>query len=349
MAEKRELAGELYLLGELDFTTGERTHLVKIGVVKENDEKNRSTEKRIKEHQTGNPRQIVELEVLETPRVVRVETLMHQTYAPWRVGGEWFDLSGDRYNEVLRTARSVIADVTAGMATFEKAGELDKIASTGSELVATPESNDLVHQIAVATLAEGVMKAVEDRAIEALASAHDRGVNVGRYITFQMKKRSASFDTARFKKDHPDLYGAFESKSPSWSHSFIPVKPVKLGLDDSVVDPALLQLRDDIFNLADQVEAGATADEMHRKCLEILAYRARYDLDGTAAEDALKALCGTAPGIEGVCTWKRYESERSSFDAEAFKEQHPDLWQDYQKPETTKPANVLTRDLGYRL
>lgn len=349
MAEKRELSGELYLLGELDFTTGERTQLVKIGVVKENDQKNRSTENRIKEHQTGNPRQIVELEVLETPRVVRVETLMHQTYAPWRVGGEWFNLSDGRYDEALRVARGVIADVTSGMATFERAAELDKVASTGSDLPATPESNNLVRQIAVSTVAEGVLKAVEERAIEALSSAHGRGADVGRYITFQTKKRSATFDKSRFKKDHPDLFGAFESKSPSWSHSFIPTKPVKLGLDESVVDPALLQLRDDIFSLADQVDAGATPEEMHRKCLELLAHRARYDLDGAAAADALKVLCGTAPGIEGVCTWKRYDSERSSFDTEAFQEKHPDLWNEYQKPESTTPANVLTRDLGYRL
>ncbi|UCC25287.1 MAG: GIY-YIG nuclease family protein, partial [Gemmatimonadales bacterium] len=94
--------GIVYFLRERDFRTGAFTDYCKIGLVAGE----RTTEQRVKEHQTGNPRQIHEEVSVETPAVDDLETYMHGRFAPWRVSGEWFHLTADRLQEAIGEARS---------------------------------------------------------------------------------------------------------------------------------------------------------------------------------------------------------------------------------------------------
>ena len=68
---------------------------VKIGLVKGNDDGRSSFERR-KEHQTGNPREIiVEAEVKTHAQVSTLESLIHQRLAKYRIHGEWFNYGED--------------------------------------------------------------------------------------------------------------------------------------------------------------------------------------------------------------------------------------------------------------
>ena len=66
-------------------------------------------------------------------------------------------------------------------------------------------------------------------------------------------------------------------------------------------------------------------------------------------EGPLKAACGSAPGIDGVCTWNRVTTVKESFDQAAFAVAHPEWLAAYMKPATTSTSLVLARDNGYRL
>ena len=82
--------GFIYFMTERDFFGYPCGPYVKIGLVKGNDDGRSSFERR-KEHQTGNPREIiVEAEVKTKAQVSTLESLIHQNLAIHRHRGEWF-------------------------------------------------------------------------------------------------------------------------------------------------------------------------------------------------------------------------------------------------------------------
>ena len=344
MADK---LGEVYFLGEVELDSTMRTPFVKIGLVRSN-AKNRTTEDRLTEHQTGNPRHIVELAVLETPEADRVESLLHKVFASWRVSGEWFDLQNDRLDLVLAEGTRIVALVGVESDLLAQAKAIEMVPSSGDKLPADSNSRDVARRAIVARRGQTFIDAIEGRVVAALLAASHAGRDVTRYLAVQINEKAATFDTTKFKKEHPDLYDAFSTPNTAWSKTFVPAKMKALGLDDSVLDADLLDLCARIDVEAAAVETGASLDSLHKLYLELLQFDARYDLEFKAAEAQLKLLCGTAPGIEGLCTWNRHESHGMTFDKDAFKAQYPDVYAKYEKPARTKESHVLAKDRGYR-
>ena len=342
-----ENLGEVYFLGEVELDSTNRTPFVKIGLVRGN-AKDRTTEKRLTEHQTGNPRQIVELAVLKTAEADRVETLLHKVFASWRVSGEWFNLQNGRLDDVLAEGERIVSLVAAESDLKAQAKALEVVPSEGEKLPADSASIDVATTVIVARRGKGFISETEDRVVEALAAASDAGCDVTRYMAVQIKGKEASFDTAKFKKDHPDVYASFTTPKTTWSKTFVPVKMKDLGLDDTALDPALHDLSARIDVEATAVETGGSPDRLHELYLELLRFDARYDLEFQAAEAQLKVLCGAAPGIEGLCTWNRRENAGVNFDKDALKEQQPNLYVQYEKPATTVESRVLVKDRGHR-
>lgn len=347
MTEENEVAGEVYFLGEIELDTTSRTPFVKIGLVRKN-AKNRTTEDRLTEHQTGNPRQIVELAVLQTDEADRVETLLHKVFASWRVSGEWFNLQNDRLDEVLAEGKRIVRLVAAESDLIEQAKAWETVPSEGEKLPPDSTAQDLATTAIIAKRSRNFIGETEERVVAALVSASDTGRDITRYMAVQIKNKAASFDTAKFKKDHPDVHASFSTPTTNWSKTFTTAKMKDLGLDDTALDPSLRDLCARIDVEAASVETGGSPDSLHELYLELLRFDALYDLNFKAAEAQLKLLCGTAPGIEGLCTWNRRENPGVSFDKDALKEQQPDLYAQYETPATTQESRVLVKDRGYR-
>ena len=81
--------GELYFMFEKDWLTEKRINYIKIGIVRNT----RSASDRAGDHQTGNPRLVENLAVIQTQAINKLETTLHQRLAPYRITGEWFDLT----------------------------------------------------------------------------------------------------------------------------------------------------------------------------------------------------------------------------------------------------------------
>ena len=49
-------------------------------------------------------------------------------------------------------------------------------------------------------------------------------------------------------------------------------------------------------------------------------------------EAQIKAACGLAKGIEGICKWARSIETKMKFDRKSFEQKHPDLLKEYMLP-----------------
>ena len=95
--------GEVYFIGERDRSTGKLTENVKIGMV---GAKGDSGE-RLKQHQTGNPRDLVLHHVVETPAPFWVENGLHQRLNGLRVRAEWHKLDPKGLEDAIQCPSNI--------------------------------------------------------------------------------------------------------------------------------------------------------------------------------------------------------------------------------------------------
>ena len=88
--------------------------------------------------------------------------------------------------------------------------------------------------------------------------------------------------------------------------------------------------------------------KLHGLYLEALSLEAVENWAEDAASARLKVLCGTAPGIDGLCTWVRDGKEKVSLDKAAFKAAHPDVYAQYSSAAPGTEALVIAKDRGFR-
>ena len=93
--------GHVYILNEEDDRTGSSDYY-KIGMVS----KDRSVKDRIeKDHQTGNPRLVVDIHSFHSEAPFFVERHLHKHFAQFRVRREWFRLTKDELEQVKQEAK----------------------------------------------------------------------------------------------------------------------------------------------------------------------------------------------------------------------------------------------------
>lgn len=339
--------GELYFLGERELGGKGLTGFVKVGIVRAS--KTRSTADRIDEHQTGNARLIEELAVLTTPDVTFVEATIHDLFATWRVGGEWFDLRDERLGEVLDTSREIIATVSGAASQLDEAKRLSGCESDGTLLPASPLHWEIGRQVALARYARTVCKGLEADLGALLTAEAASGQDVTTFIDLQVVRKKPALDKASFQRDNPDTYESYCRATPTMSNTFTPSRREKFGIDASSLDTPFRELADEIKDMLSSFSPGSNPKAIHRKFLHLLRHNRRFELQDRVSTAELKVACGTHLGIEGVCTWKRTLGTKVTFDETAFASDHPDLYETYlQRPDDIiRP--VLNRTLGRNL
>lgn len=302
-------AGELYFLGELDHRTQQPTPFVKIGIVREHDR--RDTAKRLKEHQTGNPRQIFDVAIVATPFVEQVETTLHGLYAPRGVGGEWFELGGAELAASIDRAGRVADDMRSAEASVVAADRLVKLESSGEPVVPDSTMLDQHRRLLELKAIDKAIKAASGVVRSALGTAHRRGLAVERFVSVQLKQSPDAFDKVAFEQQHPDLYAQYLHAAER-----------------------LLQR----FTLA---------ADLHALYLQLLVEEASANLEIEVVTAMLKTACGEAPGINGVCSWKRELKTETKLDESALKADQPELYSRFLVTKPPSTATVVTRNRGY--
>lgn len=57
----------------------------------------------------------------------------------------------------------------------------------------------------------------------------------------------------------------------------------------------------------------------------------------------IKAACGSAKGIEGVCKWSRSIETKIKFDRKSFEQKHPDLFKEHLLPAAAPGLRVSVK------
>ena len=328
-------AGELYVIGEIDLRTNQKTNYYKVGIVRE--KKERTSAERLKDHQTGNPRKLFVHDFIKCQVVEEVETVFHKLMAPKGVRGEWLELEESELAQAIGLIKRLNEEVNDHYGFFEQA-ELLKKQESSEEVVSADEEILGWHRSYAAAdvrskAAGKVLKLISDALKEAVSS----GVELNQIVEIQLKEGRKSFDKESFRAQYADLFEKYVTFEETSKQRFTPTIPKEIKDSLNEIDPELFNTLEVIEGFIEDVKSSKrTYQELHGQYLRALSIEADADWIKTIAEARIKTACAAAGGIEGVCTWSRANETRQAFDEKLFREENPDLADQF----TTIGANV---------
>jgi hypothetical protein len=334
--------GELYFIGETDLLTKKETGYVKIGLVREVND--RTSQARTSEHQTGNPRQLHVATVVKAHAISEVENIIHKLYAPHRISGEWFHFTASELKAAISTAEALSKEIDSNILSFRQAekwkGELstEKILKPTSAVLKTYDEYQQA-QVRITRCSE-IIKQVKDLFREAIANKED----VSHMATWQKKATQITFDESRLQVEFPKLYEEFCEISESLSGRFAVTKA-----KDS--QPLLDRIDKELFTFGIKIEIMIEKaeknefkkEDLFKQYLRLLGFKARAELDQDIAEAIIKVVCKGAAGIEGVCKWQRVMKSWQAFDEEGFIAAHPKIAKKFIVKVQPAPAFILAQ------
>jgi hypothetical protein len=326
-------SGEIYFLRE----AGEQGYspFVKVGLVADG----RVSQDRLVEHQTGNPRklELPEGHVVRTDLVSRVESQLHSRFSTLRVGGEWFSFESDaQLQSVIDHAQELAKEAATLVPLILEAERLELLASNGETRPADEDLIKLGHDLASAK-AKAKLCAVEvDRISQKLKAAEELGETVpSRTRVFQPK-----FDQTALEADFPDLAKKYLVAKDAWTQRFLTKSKLPADYEpEGTFTSELMEIRKHI----DLVESPSDFALLSAPSLWLTKLKALVAWDLDILEVRLKVACGQFEAIEGVCSWKRESTMKTSFDLEAFIIDNSDLYLDYLADGYTKTYPVRNR------
>ena len=325
-----QVAGEIYFIGEKDLRTRAFTQYYKVGIVRENiDNADRDSTHRLREHQTGNPRELFIHGVVKTYLVELVETLLHKKFAPLGVRGEWMCLNPSELEQVMSAAEEFAKEAKDIAEDLQAVEVLVKTKSDGVILQSTPEllalNESYLQSGAKLKLCEEMQAQIKVILANAL-DAEEGGEDVSVFVEVQERKGRSVFDLEGFKAKYLDIYVRFTSSTTSikGTASFSGTHGFKTEIVE--FDTALAAFAERFNPLVEDVMKGKESKEkLHGFNLELLFYSAEAKWSKMKAESKIKVACGSHDGIEGILKWIRTESVKESFDKKALADAHPDL------------------------
>ncbi len=325
------VAGEIYFIAEEPSLTTP-TVRVKIGLVRES-RKNRDSQDRLLDHQTGNPRSLVLVEVIKTARVSHVENSLHQRYASRRGIGEWFELTKVELDSAIAECSDLAAQQSAHLHVIQQAEALKHATRSDVVVAASEEAIEWHRSLQVAKESESIFVKLKGQYKERVEMAHEAGINIDRYAAVtQSRQRLDSW----FLEHHKIAYEA--CKRPSKSERF-----KDKGTDvDPALEPDHRELADEFRAKIAESNPEAGFDEVHKLYLETRRPSSIWKEEKNLATAHLKVLCGLNRGIEEIGEWKTTVSRR--FSAEIAEDKYPNLVQAYATIAGFGASSIRLRD-----
>ena len=345
-------AGEIYFIGEKDLRSKEVTPYYKVGIVRENpDNADRDSTQRLLEHQTGNPRELYIESVDKTDLVELVETLLHKTFAPLGVRGEWMLLSTAELAQVQSEAEKLAREAAEITADLEKAERLAKEISDEEVIPATDELKALNELYLESNAKLKSCSEMQDVIKEILADAledEDEEEEVEAFVQVLERKGKANFDEDSFKSKYGSIYSKFviTKSTVKGTASFSGSRGFKREFKD--YDPGFATLVEKFEPLVEKIHAGKEKKEsLHGFSLELRRVNAEALWLKMKAESKIKVACGTHAGIDGLFKWSRTEKITESLDRKALKEAHPELVAEFTTVGEATKAVIVDPKKGY--
>ncbi|MEN9846406.1 MAG: hypothetical protein RIS36_1553 [Pseudomonadota bacterium] len=338
-------AGEIYFIGEKDLKTGLTTSYCKIGIVRDGAKGDRSSDERLLEHQTGNPRKLFLRDVVRAPAAEEIETRVHRIFAPLRVNGEWLDLADDQYREALEMTYQMSKEAEESLSVLQYAESLKEIASNGKTIEPPTEIiktwNELNQARAVSKLCALGLDTIK-KVISTFAGAQ----SVEGIVTVQERKGRLIFDQKLFEQEHPELFTKYQSDKVSWKQRFNLSKP-KETPDVESFSPGIEALMSELDAKCQEVHSKDHLPLIHAVHVQLLSRESKADWVISLTEARLKAALGENEGFEGICKWNRGESTTKAFDPKLLETEMPELYQKFVRQAEPSQVMVVQPMVGY--
>ena len=341
-------SGEIYFIGEFDLKSGQRTEYVKIGIVRHGAKEDRTSQDRLLEHQTGNPRRLEIIHTITTDAVEAIETNLHYRFARHRVYGEWMRLDSKLLEEAKSEAESLRDQLATHVETFRRAEDLKNHISTEGKLAPTIDSEYWFAKFQDSK----VMSKACDEAVEKynalLAKAAEEGEEVSEYVTVQERAGARKFDQKSFMEKHPDLYAKFVTQEKSIKGRFLMTSVKKWNRTLDEISPDLSAILTQFESELEKVEGNSITTTIHNLYLGVISMQAYADWEMQLSSANIKNLCSSNEGIEGICTWKRAEQIDEKLDRKALAEAHPDIVEEFMITSAPTKAVIVEPKAAYQ-
>jgi len=339
--------GELYFIGEVDPLTGQSTPYTKIGIVRDQ----RESDTRADEHQTGNPRELFVIETIKAPIIERIETALHHTYALKRVSGEWFHFLVNEQSQAIRTATTLRLEAIESSSTIDLATKLQKKVSNGTVL---EPDDDIRHAYGLIMLLRRIKSSsdqIEKTVKTTLSTATKSGVETSRFFTLQPKKDTESFDEQALRDAYPQLWAKYVTESRELVSRF---ELAKHSPDIATFTDERVDAIDELARSIEEIAAKARNNDdalasLHDGYLQMLTILGSVQWQIDLIEARIKAACGEAAEIRGVCKWARVEKPKEKFNKSGFKKENPEAYREFVTLKKSGPSSVIRRDRGFRI
>jgi hypothetical protein len=320
--------GEIYFIRERDFLSHETTNYVKVGLVREKDD--RDSEERLLEHQTGNPRELFIHHTVKTPAVSAIEGLLHGLFAQHRVSGEWFDFAPDTLERCIEEAEKFAKQAEANISTISEAARLKDVASDGSVIEPTPEIQDFFSEYSEATFCLEQCEIKEAAIKDLYIKAAEADEEVEHLVEKQERKARKALDKKALQSAHPDVFAKYITSTTSISGratfasvEFLEISMTLLGPD---TDDFMMELQNAIHKVEDGEES---VDYLQDYGLQLTQLITAAEWLQEISMANIKAFCGQASEVAGILKWNRKEVVKESFNEKLFKESEPDLYEEF--------------------
>ena len=325
---------KIYFLQLIDDSTNVVLPYVKVGITEG------PVADRIASLQTASPFRFVEHDHFQSEAAELVEHHIHHTHADQRVRREWLRCEPDTLPALVASARAYNAEIDARAVEVRGYDAAD----SGPDMLAVTDEARRIHELVKPLYIEHLKaNSMQQICKSRLAALVEQSAGIDGVVRVTITSPSAGFKASDLKRERPELYAQFLVKPshrcafkllgmPTLKH-FPELKAEVASAKSGVakVDPSDV----DATRMVGRTEEIET---LHSRFLDLEVEKTLLEGEMLRHELALRQLCGLHAGIEDICSYKRETT--LVFDAEALKQQHPDVHAAYVR--TGQPTRRVT-------
>jgi len=339
--------GWIYFISDKDRMNGSLCNYYKIGKT----DFDRPVEDRVDEHQTGNPREIILVESIRTSFIDTLETYLHHRFATNCIYNEWFKFNNRELKEAIKEAKKInrwmnkyAKDVEKGTKYRDKKSSTrtirpnKKIKSTYTNYVKNMSKYTKLHL-------------EQEIVLKKIKAINDNRMGIDGIISLTYSDPSLTLDTDKLQNERGALYRRFLETKDVWNKRTFNIigKPTPAKFEPTLYK----KLKDEKTGLGEckqvnQLDMKKTIKRkskksigLHLEYLKLMEQKADVRLKSLFFEFVLKAHCGTAKEVIGLCKWDRSMVTNTTFNKSSFKKNHPGITKKYLK----KPNSAITRKM----
>ena len=341
--------GALYVLGEREQSSDVLTGFYKIGVVKESEI--RDVGKRISEHQTGNPREVVHVAEFEANFITSLEQYIHALYVMRRAKGEWFRFDDAELPDLYQTIKNIISEREGFSSIFEQASVFVKQESNKQVMKPLQVHEDLHKDMLDISGNIEILKGKKELLKQTLMIQAGSAQEIGGVLRMISKYTSPAFSVTLLKNSSKALYDAYLKQETKFSKTLVIKGEGTLKEIDPTLSEELKKAKETSKGIVKKDDTPQSRNDiitkLHEEYLSVHCELSQAEWQYERLESQLISIIGEHQGIDGICTWTEEIKTSNTFDKERFQTECPEEFGTYFKSGSTSISYSVELGRGY--